>query len=133
MQIIPHDSSILNITFKHATCKITRIRTCATEIRHAEEKRCFLNCLYKCQLSLFRPIVAYYIILWIIHILNVMCIPNSVYDSLDVGSKVARYISTITNFVSEMTSGQVVILAMGQAVTLTVEQIVCGPGQVVTR
>ena len=55
-----------------------------------------------------------------------MCIPNAAYNSLDV-----RYIvfSTITDFVSEVTLGHVVALALGYVVynvglTLTVEQIV---------
>ena len=57
-------------------------------------------------------------------ILMVMCIPNHAYNSLDV-----RYIvfSTITDFVSEVTLGHVVALALEYVVglTLTVEQIVC--------
>ena len=52
-----------------------------------------------------------------------MSIPNLVYKSLDVRYTV---FSTIANFVSEMTLGQVVTLPSGQVVTLslTVEQIV---------
>ena len=47
------------------------------------KKKCvFWKCLDICQLSLFRPIVANYIM--DIHILMVMCIPNPVYNSLDV-------------------------------------------------
>ena len=54
-----------------------------------------------------------------------MSIPNLVYKSLDVRYTV---FSTIANFVSEMTLGHVVTVALGQVVTLldasTVEQIV---------
>ena len=41
MQMIPHDGNMFSITFKHVTCKITRIRVrpCASEIRHVEEKQ----------------------------------------------------------------------------------------------
>ena len=56
--MIPHDGSMFSIAYKHVTCKITRIRPCATEIRHVEEKMCLLNFfIYTCQLSLFRPII----------------------------------------------------------------------------
>ena len=52
-----------------------------------------------------------------------MSIPNLVYRSLDVRYTV---FSTIANFVSEMTLGHVVTVALGQVVTLllTVGQIV---------
>ena len=50
-----------------------------------------------------------------------MSIPNLVYKSLDVRYTV---FSTIANFVSEMTLRHVVTVALGQVVTLTVEQIV---------
>ena len=44
-----------------------------------------------------------------------MNIPNLVYTSLNVGTP---YLSTITNFVIEMTLGHVVTLPLGQVVTL---------------
>ena len=50
-----------------------------------------------------------------------MSIPNLVYKSLDVRYTV---FSTIANFVSEMTLGHVVTVALGQVVTHIVEQIV---------
>ena len=52
----------------------------------------------------------------------VMCVPNTVYNSLDVRDTVFFY---NYNFVSEMTLGNLVKLALGQVVTLTVEKRVC--------
>ena len=52
----------------------------------------------------------------------VMCVPNTVYNSLDVRDTVFFY---NYNFVSEMTLGNFVKLALGQVVTLTVEKRVC--------
>ena len=51
-----------------------------------------------------------------------MCILNPIYNSLDVRYTV---FSSITNFVSDMTLGHVVSLALGQVVTLITEQIEC--------
>ena len=123
MQIFTHDSGMFSIIFNHATCKITRIRTCATEIRHVEEKSGFLKISLYMPVKHFRPIVAYYIMANT-HIQGYVytepCRP--LYNSLDV-----RYIVSFYNytFESEITSGHVVTLALGQVVTFTVEQIVC--------
>ena len=57
--------------------------------RHMEEKMCFCNLLYTCQLSLFRPIIEYYIMDKHIHM--AMCIPNPVYNSLDVRYTILSY------------------------------------------
>ena len=91
MQMLPHDGSMFSITFKHARIKSRESSHARRKYAMWKKKCVFRSLLYTGQLSLFRPVVEYYIMDILYIILMVMCIPDPVYNSLDVRYTVFFY------------------------------------------